>query len=264
MALANLYMLSVWDDLHDNAYAYYRQLPYQTWPNFAGAAGKLLLLGLLFWLLLEAVERVQTTLARKTGCLVFAGLFLVGLDVARVKGLRWYGDVFFQVLGKSGTFIVLGGLFCVGLYQIVVHERAALREIRRVLLILLLLVPLNLASTAWAIHTSWPAERYAPQKLLPVLPPTGQAPRFIWVIFDEWDQHLTFRNRAPGLALPELDRFRDQALFGETVFPPARNTLESLPSLITGRLVRRTQAKTPDDLLLTFCFRQLSWAHFGI
>jgi hypothetical protein len=77
-------------------------------------------------------------------------------------------------------------------------------------------------------------------------------PRIVWVIFDEWDQRVTFDDRPPGLGLPAIDRFRGESLAAENAYPPRDNTLESIPSLFTGRLVERAEPAGPGDLRLSF------------
>jgi hypothetical protein len=72
----------------------------------------------------------------------------------------------------------------------------------------------------------------------------AQGPRVLWIIFDEWDQRLTFDARPAGLALPAIDRLRGESLFATNALPPAEATILSMPSLIAGRMVRNA---TPID-----------------
>ena len=253
-ALANLYMLAVWDELHDHFYDYYRDLPYQTWSVFDREIFFLVILALLFWPLIAFIPRIRIAALRKLGCVLLLGILLVGLDVARLHGLHFYGGFFTGTVAKLGALLLFGAAGCTVLFFLLFRDQALLRGIRHVLLFLMFLVPINLASTAWEIHSTWPVERYnakQPARLVPVPIPSA-SPRFVWVIFDDWDEYLTFRNRPAGLQLPELDRFRSQSLHADTAFPPAADTLESLPSLITGRIVRKSRTTAPDDLLLTF------------
>ena len=83
---------------------------------------------------------------------------------------------------------------------------------------------------------------------LPDLPPT--APRVVWLVFDEMDERLAFLDRPRTLGLPELDRFRRQAIHAVEAHPPARWTLTSMPALISGRLVADAEPRGVDDLTL--------------
>ena len=252
ISLANLYMLSVWDELQDHWFDYFRDVPFQTWSVLRGAIFYLILLGLLFWLLTIAVERTAQPVLRRLGCCVLLAALLLGLDIARVQGLHFYGDSLVRLLGKPGLLLAGGFLAIILAYYVLIRDRALMKAMRLVLLFLLPLVPINLASVAWAIHSTWPEEKYRADRPLPLLTPHNSGPRFVWIIFDEWDYDLTFPDRAFGLSLPEIDRFRNQSLHADTVFSPAHDTQESLPSLITGRIVAKTQRTAPDDLLLTY------------
>lgn len=79
------------------------------------------------------------------------------------------------------------------------------------------------------LHDNPPAPRLANART---------SPRVLWVIFDEWDYRLTFQDRPAGLALPEIDRFRNEALSARRAVSPAMDTGTSLPTLLTGRRLR--------------------------
>jgi len=82
----------------------------------------------------------------------------------------------------------------------------------------------------------------------PLAPRLTQSPpvRVLWILFDEWDQRLTFPNRATGTRLPILDSLANRsftatrALAVEAGIPVERMATENaLPSLLYGkRLVR--------------------------
>jgi hypothetical protein len=78
------------------------------------------------------------------------------------------------------------------------------------------------------------------------------AARVLWVIFDEWDYHLSFVNRPAGLAMPQVDRLRGEALFGTNAFPPSDTTMTSMPSLIYGRRVWSASPTSASRLPLHF------------
>ncbi|HYL78383.1 MAG TPA: sulfatase-like hydrolase/transferase [Bryobacteraceae bacterium] len=80
----------------------------------------------------------------------------------------------------------------------------------------------------------------------------AQGPRVLWIIFDEWDQRLTFDTRPTGLALPALDRLRTESLFATHALPPADSTIVSMPTLIEGRTVRHITPIDADTLLLEY------------
>jgi hypothetical protein len=66
------------------------------------------------------------------------------------------------------------------------------------------------------------------------------------------DERLTFVDRLGGLRLPEIDRLRSESLWASNAFPPAPETLLSMPSLINGRIMTRAKTKGTRDLFLTY------------
>lgn len=81
---------------------------------------------------------------------------------------------------------------------------------------------------------------------------SNTTPRVIWIIFDEMSQEAVFDKRPTGIQMPNFDRLRAQGLYATNVLPPAPNTLESLPSLLTGRKVKHAIPKGPRELELRF------------
>lgn len=64
--------------------------------------------------------------------------------------------------------------------------------------------------------------------------PPQSARRIVWILFDELDYRLSFPDRPATAQMPEFDRLRGQALFAENAVPPFHDTLNSVPSLLTG------------------------------
>lgn len=77
-------------------------------------------------------------------------------------------------------------------------------------------------------------------------------PRVLWLLFDEMDQRLTFVDRPKNLKLPELDRFKQEALFAENAYQAGTCTNDSVPSLFTGKIVRKSKSLDFNEMLITF------------
>jgi hypothetical protein len=61
--------------------------------------------------------------------------------------------------------------------------------------------------------------------------------RFVWIVFDEFDERIAFSQRPEGLSLPAFDRFRSEASFvARRASSPANSTSISIPALLSGRL----------------------------
>jgi hypothetical protein len=76
--------------------------------------------------------------------------------------------------------------------------------------------------------------------------------RVVWIIFDEMDQRLSFVERPDYVHLPHFDRLRQEGLYALNAHPPYHSTLESLPALLTGRLISRAVPLGLDDLEITY------------
>ncbi len=78
------------------------------------------------------------------------------------------------------------------------------------------------------------------------------SPRIVWIVFDEFDYRLGFIERPVSLQLPELDRLRAQSIEANCVFSTGVQTVQVMPSLITGRVIAKTETVRWDELLVTF------------
>lgn len=61
--------------------------------------------------------------------------------------------------------------------------------------------------------------------------------RVVWIVFDEFDERVAFKERPTTLWLPEFDRFRLRSLVASSAYPPAGDTAKSIPALLNGKRV---------------------------
>jgi hypothetical protein len=83
--------------------------------------------------------------------------------------------------------------------------------------------------------------------------------RILWIVFDDWDQQLTFPNRAPGTNLPQLDVLvnrsftASRALAAEAGKPVVdMATAAAIPSLLYGKLVIASAHEGPATTRILF------------
>jgi len=76
------------------------------------------------------------------------------------------------------------------------------------------------------------------------------APRVVWIIFDEWDDGLSFKDRSPRIHLPEIDRLRNGSLFAAEAITANTNTDWSMPALTTAMPVQDVQPDGPSEMML--------------
>jgi hypothetical protein len=66
--------------------------------------------------------------------------------------------------------------------------------------------------------------------------------RVVWVIFDEMDNRVAFKERPASVSLPEFDRFRAEGFVAAEAYPPGNQTGQSVPALLNGS---RVENQTP-------------------
>ena len=170
-----------------------------------------------------------------------------GVIVVHYPSLRWM--VLVDSLGMKKALLVAGAIGLAGAIPALLWRRQLVRGIAVLLTVLSVFAAFNI------VHGVVQAAAYNPRSfadkpLAPLLPTGRTAPRIVWMIFDEWDYRLTFRDRVASVAMPEVDRFAGTALHASQAFPPSGQTPWSLPALTTGHLVREVEATGPDDLVL--------------
>lgn len=76
--------------------------------------------------------------------------------------------------------------------------------------------------------------------------------RVVWIIFDDMDYFAIFGSNPPAVPMPEFQRLKSESLFAENAESPAYATVESIPSLLTGKFVRKSKPSGKSELDLTF------------
>lgn len=79
-------------------------------------------------------------------------------------------------------------------------------------------------------HEVWKFVRAAPPARVPQR-------RVVWILFDELSQDQVFDHRQPGISLPQLDQFRNQAVMFSDMKPAGYMTEDVVPSLLWGKVV---------------------------
>jgi hypothetical protein len=254
LSLANLCFLQAWRRVLDPASEFY----YYHWKRFPGWAALVAIV--LNVLILSALFSIVALLARRSGrasvlriaqaSLLFASLFALNNIRLQFESLLMPNLV--KSLTRGGVAVI--SVLLVALALALVAHYGLRRTTRAVITLLLILSPLAVVNFA---HATWLAAKYSNSlEDKPTAPSlaarNADAPRVLWLIFDEFDQRVAFAERPSGLMLPELDRLRRESLFAVNAYPPAGDTLPSLPALITGRLVSGVRQIRQDELEISF------------
>ena len=111
----------------------------------------------------------------------------------------------------------------------------------------------NYVNETFVFNNSWELQKkYISNQILQpkALTDKSSSNRVVWIIFDEFDYRVAFESHFVNL--PELLKFKETAVSTSQALSPAHNTLQSIPSLLTGNIVEKTEYIGIDDLKLFY------------
>lgn len=165
---------------------------------------------------------------------------------------KWITFLFSPVLLGLFPFYCLSAFLCSCLLVVWLRKSVICVDLVRAVLILLFpLAPLNFVYTVQYLNKARPPEPMETRNLS-VEPGYIARHRVFWLIFDEFDYRWAFLNPSKSLNLIELERLRKTAFFAENAYPPAGDTLHSLPSYIMGKPVTKAVPSEDGKLMLGF------------
>ena len=206
------------------------------------------ILALAFWLLAQWVRRIDnprlTAIAR---CVTLLAI------TYSIESMRRYWNSEFLLIDWASNGIVIASEFglALGAGMAVTGNSRILDVVRSAILLAGWLIPVMLFDFFWG-HPQAPSSAFQARGGLTQLtarPAAVKRPasRVVWLLFDEFDQHLAFDERPAGLQLPELDRLRSESLVANRVLQTSNATVIAVPSLLSGQafeLTRPTDART--------------------
>jgi len=212
-------------------------------------------LGLLFFMGIRTVRRTGNTRLKNWARIVFILILsvpvyglLTQLDNSFV--LRWLTRISGD--GLTARRLIFSVPLAVSLFLTVIAFFKAKAATRLAISVLLIVAPLIIITFSQAIVL---AVKYrSSDKTAPTIASRNgpKRPRILWMVFDELDFRVAFAERPKGLKLPELDRLASESLFADNAYPPAGETLLSLPALITGKLISEAHREGPDKLIIKY------------
>jgi hypothetical protein len=265
LSLANLFYLKVWD---------YTLYNYSEW-GLSGAQSlvalvlNVLFLALIFWSAIRFVRNSSFSALKLAGRAGFFILVILALNGAPASFPDLSVDRLQERFSKIGLplerlepfELIVAGMILGALFSCAYRRSSRyLVSVPATILVILSPFPLILfGNGVWLWHkgalaTSRPLSQPLPAK-------EQGKPRIVWVVFDELDYRLTFVERPASVQLPELDRLRRQSIDASRAVAPADHTQESMPSLITGRLIAAHEPIQLDEWLLTLGEKEkLGWS----
>jgi hypothetical protein len=248
VSFANLCFVNVWGELQDSA-SYFNRKYTTSWTELAGLLLNILITAVIFRTTISLLTRVASVrvirvLKWLSASLLVFPLYLLYLDdslplrrITFPTGLPF--RLLLVALIAALAFVIASN---VGKYST--------RVLSVSLLILLPALPLAALVESWKI-LSVPKDVLVDNPLAAAMPQPGKAPRVVWIIFDEWDYSLTFQHRPANLDLSEIDRLRRASFHATHAYPPATQTIISVPSLLTGQTFVSAKPWGDDDVQLT-------------
>ena len=248
VSFSHLFFLRYWDEVQDHTFSYYLKSAAGNLP-YTAAVLDTILLALIFWVILQLVRRSEQPYIHRAAEVMFVFLLvLMPLNTVRKDLLH---VSFFDLtanwsLAARSISVVL--LACVGAWVLRRYFSFLFGAARTLVWLLVCLLPLTLLQTARLSMSEKPAA-FLDQPLASAL--ANQVDRVVMVIFDELDLgFVTVRPRE--IEMPEWDRLSSQSLLAERTSSPAPDTLEAIPSIVTGKRVETAKPESVDTLRVRY------------
>lgn len=215
---------------------------------------------LAFWLLAQWVRRANNP---RLAAIARCGTLLV--IAYSIESMRRYWNSEFRLIdwASNGILIAIEFGLALGAGMAITGNRRTLHLARSAVLLAGWLIPVMLIDFIWG-HPEAPRSAFQPRPGLAPLAARaaiGKNPssRVVWLLFDEFDQHLAFDERPAGLVLSELDRLRSESLVANRVLQTADATVIAIPSLLSGQLFETAQPMDAGTLWVRPAGLEIFW-----
>jgi hypothetical protein len=251
VSYVNLCFLNVWTEMSNRGTDVFRKYG-DTWEKLAAVTLDILILAVVLWgALYLALRTGKSAWIRfvKWGAII--GMLLPA-NIIRVDDTFISSNAVTMPNANGLRMVVLLAGAATAILLLVNWERISTLVTTILLILLAPSMPLAVGAAALNIWLGPPHGLYPNKPLQPALPQSASAPRVLWILFDEWDQALTFPERPAGLSLPELDRFQNQAFRANRAYSPSRRTIVSVPSLLTGKIFVQEGSVSWNEVMLVY------------
>jgi hypothetical protein len=248
LSLSNLLFLASWRELlYPATYDYHVKFG----PNSRDYLSVVLCIILTSGLLLGLVRLFQYFYKEKAKPLInltFLLFFVIVINIFRLQFLNSPNISFISSISYILSLIIL--------VVTLTKWRGAIFNLAKA--VVLMLSPFVLITFSQAfmkiINPAPIAEFEKPvlEQLADIPPRTGDKikSKVVWIIFDEFDYRVPFELKP--IELPEFERLKNQSLSATQAKSPAWATVESLPSLLTGKKVNKSEPLGKKELILNF------------
>jgi len=252
LSLANIVFLRTWVNLFyiDEKYTYFMQ-------DFPGITSYLAIilnvvcLSVVLFFIIRLTKRFYNNVFINSGALLLI-LLLIMLPLYFL-GEQYIKNILTSLIMNFGETRSLVFIVSIGMV-IALYMFYRYKLVLQILLIIALVtspfVIVTFGQTVWALAHIDKKDSY----LIRTSNQLGHksSPRVVWLIFDEMDARLSFFERPSTVRMPEFDQLSKESVSAVHAFPPNGETLLSLPSLLTGKLVAEAKNIGYDELLIRF------------
>lgn len=246
LSLANLSLFRIWNETltYTRADTYTMKLPPEP-GQYQAILLVMAILAFVFWLLIAWAQRSTA------GKVAFLLSLLLPANAIREVGSTYTpylrGELI-RVIGSTGTLVLVGLAVITVLAILLNGVKTPYRVALTASLVLAPFIPFTVAQDLWRITQRRDAA-FQDKPLAPKLGRVGPR-RVVWMIFDEMDERLAFE--AQRVTLPEFAKLRQESIYATAAYSPSSSTLLSIPSLLTGHLVKAVRQVSVDDLETTY------------
>ncbi len=233
LSFANLVYLRAWADLIVPSNGMFLRKAIPGFHLYFALVGDVFALSLLIFAVLCLAPRMPGWLRR---LLPFAALAMAALATSfLIPHLLHFVTIRVLTISLTILFVLAAVLF--GRFS-----SLAVRVIKAVVLAATPCLAITLIAPLFYLSRPSPLPPDPPLAArLPGAPPV----RVMWIIFDEWDQRISFTERTPGIMLPTLDSLSSRSFAatraltvqaGTGIPVKMMGTAQSIPSLLYGKI----------------------------
>lgn len=250
LSLANLLFLKVWLWIlpYKGGAAYF--LEYSPRNSYLAAMTNVVLYGIALFFAVRLSRRREALFSWLVPLLFIAIILLAANGVSGFYGLA--KPNLHHLLGPKAATAVRSLVLVAGLILFCLLIRYRRRAAASFAVVPLLFSPflfITFGESLFALRHTEPSASFYPHAVSPAASLHNSCKTgVVWIIFDETDYRLCFKERPAWLSLPEFDRFAQSALSSTEAYSPSDNTKTSLPSLLTGIPLRTALPATAKKL----------------
>jgi len=253
LSTANLLLLSVWQELlYTDAKSHYYMFSAPATTDYLAAVADMLLLAVLFFVALHLIQRTRIGWLMAVARITFLASLSIPLNTIRLRLPFQLGIGVLISHAQQASFYI--PILIVGAFLGAIALRFRRQVFGVVAMLVFILLPFSAITCGQALVRSFAAlntPALGPARFSSSDGSYNGRTRVVWIIFDELDGSMTFSRRPAELKLPCFDTFRKEGVRATHARAPSNDTLISIPSLITGKLLTNISLRGASELVVT-------------